>query len=78
VFFPQIRENRATAMEVISRLFKRIIEESKIEEKTGKKITLYGLRNTAIMFRPIIGKVDTLVLSGNAGTSQNMIDMGAH
>lgn len=74
VFFPQIRENRTTAMEVISRLFKRIIEESKIEDRTGKKITLYGLRHTAIMFRLIIGNVDTLVLSRNARTSQNMID----
>jgi site-specific recombinase XerD len=74
VFFPQIRDNRTTAMEVISRLFKRIIEESKIEERTGKKITLYGLRHTAIMFRLIIGNVDTLVLSRNARTSQNMID----
>jgi len=74
VFFPQIAKNRTTAMEVISRLFKRIIEESKIEEKTGKKITLYGLRHTAIMFRLIIGNVDTLVLSRNARTSQNMID----
>ncbi|QWD13090.1 site-specific integrase [Polynucleobacter paneuropaeus] len=74
VFFPQIRENRTTAMEVISRLFKRIIEESKIEEGAGKKITLYGLRHTAIMFRLIIGNVDTLVLSRNARTSQNMID----
>jgi site-specific recombinase XerD len=74
VFFPQIRENRTTAMEVISRLFKKIIEESKIEERTGKKITLYGLRHTAIMFRLIIGNVDTLVLSRNARTSQNMID----
>ena len=74
VFFPQIRENRTTAMEVISRLFKKIIEDTKIEEKTGKKITLYGLRHTAIMFRLIIGNVDTLVLSRNARTSQNMID----
>lgn len=74
VYFPQIRDNRTTAMEVISRLFKKIIEESKIEEKTGKKITLYGLRHTAIMFRLIIGNVDTLVLSRNARTSQNMID----
>jgi site-specific recombinase XerD len=74
VFFPQIRENRTTAMEVISRLFKKIIEDTKIEERTGKKITLYGLRHTAIMFRLIIGNVDTLVLSRNARTSQNMID----
>jgi len=74
VFFPQIRENRTTAMEVISRLFKKIIEDTKIEEKTGKKITLYSLRHTAIMFRLIIGNVDTLVLSRNARTSQNMID----
>jgi len=74
VFFPRIREIRTTAMEVISRLFKRIIEESKIEDRTGKRITLYGLRHTAIMFRLIIGNVDTLVLSRNARTSQNMID----
>jgi integrase len=74
VFFPLISKNRNTAMEVISRLFKRIVEESEIEESTGKKITLYGLRHTAIMFRLIIGNVDTLVLSRNARTSQNMID----
>ena len=74
VFFPLISKNRNTAMEVISRLFKRIVEESKVEESTGKKITLYGLRHTAIMFRLIIGNVDTLVLSRNARTSQNMID----
>jgi site-specific recombinase XerD len=74
VFFPQMRENRTTMMEVVSRLFKRIITETNIEEKTGKAITLYSLRHTAIMFRLIIGKVDTLALSRNARTSQNMID----
>lgn len=74
VFFPQMKTNRTTMMEVVSRLFKRIIAETKIEEKTGKAITLYSLRHTAIMFRLIIGKVDTLALSRNARTSQNMID----
>lgn len=74
VFYPQMRTNRTTMMEVVSRLFKRIVSESNIEEKTGKAITLYSLRHTAIMFRLIIGKVDTLALSRNARTSQNMID----
>lgn len=73
VFMPTIK-NRTTAMEVISRQFKEVIDESKLEEITDKKFTLYSLRHTAIMFRLIIGNVDTLVLSRNARTSQNMID----
>jgi site-specific recombinase XerD len=73
VFMPTIK-NRTTAMEVISRQFKEVIDESKLEETTDKKFTLYSLRHTAIMFRLIIGNVDTLVLSRNARTSQNMID----
>ncbi len=73
VFFPNIK-NRDTAMEVISRQFKEIVDASLIEESTDKKIVLYSLRHTAIMFRLIIGSVDTLVLSRNARTSQSMID----
>jgi site-specific recombinase XerD len=73
LFFPNI-ENRDTAMEVISRQFKEIVDASLIEESTDKKIVLYSLRHTAIMFRLIIGSVDTLVLSRNARTSQSMID----
>lgn len=73
VFMPTIK-NRTTAMEVISRQFKKIVDETKLEEKTDKVFTLYSLRHSAIMFRLIIGNVDTLVLSRNARTSQNMID----
>ena len=73
LFFPDI-ENRDFAMEVISRQFKKIVDASEIEEKTSKTIVLYSLRHTAIMFRLIIGSVDTLVLSRNARTSQSMID----
>lgn len=73
VFMPTIK-NRTTAMEVISRQFKTVVDATKLEEKTDKKFTLYSLRHSAIMFRLIIGNVDTLVLSRNARTSQNMID----
>jgi site-specific recombinase XerD len=73
VFLPEYK-NRDTAMEIIGRLFKQVVKESAIQEKTGKNITLYSLRHTAIMFRLIMGKVDTLALARNARTSQNMID----
>lgn len=73
VFFAEY-ENRNTAMEVIARLFRRILKESLIEQKTGKNITLYSLRHTAIMLRLIIGKVDSLALARNARTSQQMVD----
>lgn len=73
VFMPSIK-NRTTAMEVISRQFKKIVDETKLEQKTDKVFTLYSLRHSAIMFRLIIGNVDTLALSRNARTSQNMID----
>jgi integrase len=74
VFFPQFKENRNTSIEVIGRLFRRIVKESQIKETTGKNITLYSLRHTSIMMRLIIGQVDSLVLSRNARTSQQMID----
>ncbi len=73
VFMPQY-ENRDTAIDIFSRLFKRIVELSLIESKTGKKLTLYSLRHTAIMLRLVIGKVDSLALARNARTSQAMID----
>jgi site-specific recombinase XerD len=73
VFFPQFA-NRNTAMGMVSRLFRRIVDESHIEEKTDKNLSLYSLRHTAIMFRLIIGGVDTLPLARNARTSQAMID----
>jgi integrase len=73
VFLPAYK-NRNTAMSVIGRLFRRIVEKSLIEEKTGKNITLYSLRHTSIMFRLTIGQVDSLSLARNARTSQAMID----
>ncbi len=73
VFFPEYK-NRDTAMGVIGRLFKEIVKESGLKESSDKNITLYSLRHTAIMFRLIIGKVDTLALARNARTSQAMID----
>ena len=66
--------NRNTAMEVLARLFRRILEESQIEEKSGKNITLYSLRHTSIMLRLVIGRVDSLALARNARTSQRLTD----
>jgi integrase len=73
VFFPQYA-NRDTAMAVIGRLFNRVIEETGIETATGKNITLYSLRHTAIMLRLTIGAVSTIALARNARTSEQMID----
>ena len=61
-------------MEVIARLFRTILRESKIVENTGKKLTLYSLRHTAIMLRIVKGNVNTLALARNARTSQMIID----
>jgi site-specific recombinase XerD len=75
VFFPEFDEHeRDEAMIAIAKLFKRIVAESGLEVKTDKKITLYSLRHTAIMFRLTIGQVDTLSLARNARTSQAMLD----
>jgi integrase len=73
VFFPEY-DNRNTAMAVMARLLKRIVIEAEIKVKTGKNITMYGLRHTAIMFRLTIGRVDALAIAKNARTSQQMID----
>ena len=67
-------KNRNTAMEVLGRLFRRVLKESFIEEKTGKNVTLYSLRHTSIMMRLVIGRVDSLALARNARTSQQMVD----
>jgi hypothetical protein len=73
VFFPEYKD-RDKAMSVIAKLFKRIVAETKIAEKTDKKPTLYSLRHTSIMMRLINGNVNTLALARNARTSQAMID----
>jgi integrase len=79
VFFPYY-PNRTTMMSVWGKLFRTALEKSKIEETTGKNISLYSLRHTAIMYRLMFGKVDTLILAKNARTSQGVIEQfyGAH
>ena len=75
VFLPEYSEKqRDKVMQVVAKLFKRIVAETGIEEKTDKNLTLYSLRHTAIMMRLTIGQVDTLSLARNARTSQAMID----
>ena len=67
-YFSEIAKN------VVAKLFKRIVAETKIVENTDKKPTLYSLRHTSIMMRLINGNVNTLALARNARTSQAMID----
>jgi site-specific recombinase XerD len=73
VFFNEY-DDRDKMMSVVAKLFKRIVKESGIEVKTDKKLTLYSLRHSSIMFRLTLGQVDTLTLARNARTSQAMID----
>jgi len=73
VFFNEFGD-RDKMMSVVAKLFKRIVKESGIEVKTDKKLTLYSLRHSSIMFRLTLGQVDTLTLARNARTSQAMID----
>jgi integrase len=79
VFFPSY-QNRQTMMEAWRKLFKKAVEESKLEKTTGKNLQLYSLRHTSIMFRLIYGDVDNLILAKNARTSQAVIEQhyGAH
>jgi integrase len=73
LFYPQYK-NRDTMMSVVGRLFRKIIEKTNLEKNTDKNITLYSLRHTSIMMRLVKGNVNTLHLSRNARTSQQMID----
>jgi integrase len=73
LFYPQYK-NRDTMMSVVGRLFRKIIERTNLEKTTDKNITLYSLRHTSIMMRLVKGNVNTLHLSRNARTSQQMID----
>jgi hypothetical protein len=64
-------ENRTTAMGKLGKIFAEIFKcSSQLEETTGKNLTLYSLRHTAIMYRLEKGDVDTLTLAKNARTSQ--------
>ena len=73
VFFSEYKL-RDTAMSVIARQFREVLKRTGLEEGTGKNLTLYSLRHTAIMIRLEKGQVDTLVLARNCRTSQAMID----
>ena len=79
VFFPTYK-NRQTMMSIWGRLFRKVVEESKLVTKTGKNLQLYSLRHTSIMFRLMFGNVDTLILAKNARTSQGVIEQfyGSH
>lgn len=79
VFMPQY-ENRSTALEKLGKLFAMIIENSGLEEKREKNLTLYSLRHTAIMYRLINSDIDSLALAKNARTSQAVIERfyGSH
>jgi integrase len=79
VFFPTYK-NRTTMIGTWGRLFRKVVEESGLEKKTGKNLQLYSLRHTSIMFRLMFGNVDTLLLAKNARTSQGVIEQfyGSH
>lgn len=79
VFFPRYK-NRNTMIATWSRLFRELVKQSRLEQKTGKNIQLYSLRHTSIMFRLMFGNVDTLLLAKNARTSQGVIEQfyGSH
>lgn len=73
IFFNEYKL-RDTAMAVIARQFREVLKRTGLEESTGKNLTLYSLRHSAIMIRLEKGRVDTLVLARNCRTSQAMID----
>jgi integrase len=79
LFMPQFA-NRSTAMEKLGKIFGQIVKASGLRETTGKNITLYSLRHTAIMYRLEKSDADTLALAKNARTSQAVIEKfyGAH
>lgn len=55
------------------RSFSEVVKESGVGND-DEKHTLYSLRHTAIMYRLLLGKVNTLQLAKNARTSQLMIE----
>lgn len=65
--------NRTTMMNVLSRLFRAVVNRAGIVSE-GEKHTLYSLRHSSIMLRLLYGEVNTLQLARNARTSQAMIE----
>lgn len=72
VFFPNYL-NRDTMITRAGRSFSEVVKESGVGND-DEKHTLYSLRHTAIMYRLLLGKVNTLQLAKNARTSQLMIE----
>lgn len=77
IFFPQYK-NRMTASKVVQRQFHTLMERAGVEvdQATGRKLTMYSLRHTAICMRIILshGKVNIFNLAKNAGTSVDQIE----
>jgi hypothetical protein len=72
VFFPNY-PNRDTMMSVIGRLFRAVVKKANLKTDEEQH-TLYSLRHSAIMYRLLLGNVNTLQLAKNARTSQAMIE----
>ena len=72
LFLPEFL-NRNTMMNTLSRLFRVVVEKAGVSGE-GEKHTLYSLRHSAIMYRLLLGNVNTLQLAKNARTSQAMIE----
>lgn len=72
LFMPEY-PNRNTMMNILSRLFRKVVQTANISSQ-GEKHTLYSLRHSSIMYRLILGNVNTLELAKNARTSQAMIE----
>lgn len=72
LFLPQY-ENRTTMIRTMGRLFAGVVAKAGVGSK-DELHTLYSLRHSAIMFRLIMGNVNTLKLARNARTSQLMIE----
>ncbi|MEJ1934998.1 hypothetical protein WDZ92_32780, partial [Nostoc sp. NIES-2111] len=75
LFYPQY-ENRTYMMEVVRRLFDKVLVDSKTKkDKWGRSRTLYSLRHTALMNRFLYGdNIDIHLLAMNALTSVEMLE----
>jgi integrase len=75
VFFNEYDErHRDKMMTVVAKLFKRIVKQSLIEEKTDKKLTLYSLRHMYATFALTYDRMSVYTLAEHMGTSVKMIE----
>ncbi len=72
LFLPEYK-NRNTMIGTLGRCFRAVVRKANITAE-GESHTLYSLRHSAIMFRLMMGNVNTLKLARNARTSQLMIE----